>query len=427
MLNLLIKSPIFRGASWYLLEKLIRLVGAFLIGAWVARYLGPEVYGTLAFALSIVSVLGFLASLGVETIVIRDLIERPEDRRQILATYLFIRIAGGLLAPLIAVTYLMYAHAEDRLLIIFASLFGGAVIFGAYDAADCWLQATKQARITSLIRIAGFFVGAIGRCFLIVYEAAPMWFAVIFMIESAFIAALYHISLSRNKLAPSLRYFRGKEARELIVSGRMMILSGFTVSVYTKLDLIFVGSLLSKEEIGTYAVAASMCGAWNMVGTSMAQAWGPRLTESRSAGMQNYLRQLRALIFAMISISILGSLVLMLFSTFIFEFFFGSAFLPGAEIFQLLVWSSVPIFIGIATSQIIVNERVYWVSLLRTSVNMLIYIILFVPAVLHFGAMGAAAVVVIGASIAVPMVLFSRQARRVIFSMLKYQESRRVV
>ena len=170
-----------------------------------------------------------------------------------------------------------------------------------------------------------------------------------------------------------------------------------------------------------------MCGAWNMVGTSLAQAWGPRLTESRSAGMQSYLRQLRALIFAMISISILGSLVLMLFSTFIFEFFFGSAFLPGAEIFQLLVWSSVPIFIGIATSQIIVNERVYWVSLLRTSVNMLIYIILFVPAVRHFGAMGAAAVVVIGASIAVPMVLFSRQARRVIFSMLKYQESRRVV
>lgn len=412
------RLPILIGASWYFLEKAVRLIGAILIGAWVARYLGPEGYGTLAYALALVAVLGFLGSLGIESLVVRDLVEPERDQRSILSTYFSIRLAGSLLVPVLTAGYLMVTHADDRLLMLLATLCSSAIVFGAYDAADCWLQARHEARATSVIRLVGFFCGALSRCLLIVGDCGVAWFAAVVVLESAIVAALYYRLLLRHGLAPSLRYVSVEEFKHLVLAGKMMVLSGLINAVHSKIDVLIVGALLSKAAFGPYAIAASMCAAWNMVGMSVVQAWAPRISKARVSGEDAYVGELRHLVQAMLGISVVGSAILAISSPLIFDILLGPAYAAGSRIFALLIWSAVPVFVGIATSQVIVNERTYWVSVLRTLVGVASSLILISPAITYYGTAGAAGVVIISACINVSLILASRRSRQVIFSVL---------
>ena len=405
---------VFTDASWYFLEKFIRLVGAFLIGAWVARHLGPESYGALAYALALIAVFGFFGSLGIESLVVRDLVEGERNERFILSTYFFIRLCGAVFVPFFAVIYLLLTDPTDHVLIVLTLLCSCTVIAGAYDVADCRLQANNNARTTSIIRLGGFFFGAISRSLLIISGASVEFFAAVVLLESGLVAILYYSILRNHGLTPKLQYFSISEFKHLAVAGKMMVLSGFTVAVYSKIDILVIGALLPRESVGSYAIAASMCAAWNMVGMSVVQAWAPRISQSRLSGGDAYILELRNLLTAMLCISVLGSLILCMLAEEAFHFLFGIAYGSGISVFQILIWSSVPIFVGIATSQIIVNERIYWVSLLRTVVGMFASLILILPAINIFGVVGAAITITLSACINVPLILVSVRARKTI-------------
>ena len=404
-------SSVLTGSAWYLLEKTTRLLGAFLIGAWVARYLGPENYGSLAYALALVSLLGFLGSWGIESLVVRDLVHDKPRQRQIIATYFFIRLTGALLVPFLAIGYLAVINADDRLLMVVALICSGSVIFGAFDAADCWLQARHKARVTSFIRLAGFLSSAIIKYLLIIGEESIVWFAVAVLVEAGVIAVLYFWVLWQHDLAPSITYWSFAEFKKTLVDGKIMALSALMVAVYSKIDILLIGALFSKEILAPYAIAASMCSAWNMVGMSLVQAWAPRISLAMAINQEQYISALRKMLLVMLGLSVAGSIFLSFFSGLIFEFLLGNDFLPGVQIFNVLIWSSVFIFGGVATSQIIVNERIYWISLFRTVVGVVFSLALIIPIASNFGVIGVAGLVVFSSAAATLSIFLSTSAR----------------
>lgn len=394
-----------------MLEKLARNVGAFFIGAWVARYLGPENYGTLAYALALVALLGFLGSWGVESLVVRDLVLDNLDQRRIISTYFFIRMGGALMVPLLAIGYLAFTHADDRLLMVIVTICSGAVIFGAFDVADCWLQARQKAWATSSIRLVGFLIGALAKFLLIIIGASVEWFAVAVSVEAGVMAALYFRLLWRHDLAPSAAYWSFVEFKRIFVDGKVMALSAFMVAIYSKIDVLVIGALFSREILAPYAIAASMCAAWNMVGMSLIQAWAPRISLAMTISQEHYTAALRKMLLMMLGVSVAGSALLSVFSSYIFHLLLGRDYAPGVPIFNLLVWSSVFVFLGIATSQIIVNEKIYWVSLLRTSVGVIFSLVAITPVAVNFGVIGVAGLFVASSAAATLSILFSASAR----------------
>jgi len=64
-------------SGWLAADKLTRLFVAVFISAWIARYLGPERYGLLAYALTLVSMLQALSGLGLDNLVVRDISTKP--------------------------------------------------------------------------------------------------------------------------------------------------------------------------------------------------------------------------------------------------------------------------------------------------------------------------------------------------------------
>ncbi|MCX6798217.1 MAG: oligosaccharide flippase family protein, partial [Candidatus Falkowbacteria bacterium] len=110
--------------SWMFLGQIFSLLVSFFVGAWIARYLGPSNYGVLSYVLAFVGLFSFVASLGLDGILNRDLVAYPEKRDELLGTAFRLRLlSGGLTFFLILIiSGLLNLPALTRLLIILYAL-----------------------------------------------------------------------------------------------------------------------------------------------------------------------------------------------------------------------------------------------------------------------------------------------------------------
>lgn len=69
----------FVNTSWLFAEKILRMVVGLIVGVWVARYLGPERYGLLNYAMSFVGLFSAIATLGLDGIVVCDESKREKE------------------------------------------------------------------------------------------------------------------------------------------------------------------------------------------------------------------------------------------------------------------------------------------------------------------------------------------------------------
>lgn len=70
----------FANTSWLFAEKILRMVVGLFVGVWVARYLGPERFGLLSYAQSFVGLFSAFATLGLDEIVVRELVKDESKR-----------------------------------------------------------------------------------------------------------------------------------------------------------------------------------------------------------------------------------------------------------------------------------------------------------------------------------------------------------
>lgn len=405
---------IARNSSWYLLEKLIRLSGSFLVSAWVARYLGPHEYGTLAFAMALIALAAFLVSLGVEGIVVRDLVQEPERESEILSTYFSLRVLGGILGPALACAYVLAMGINQDGLLAVTAVLGVGTFLTTMDLTDCALQARHQARRTSSIRAIAFTVASLLKCVLVLTGAHLLWFAVATIVEYMLTAVMYGWILRSMGVHLSWRRFDPREMRTFLLDGKYMILSGAAVAVYSRIDVIAIGSVISKSVLANYALAAAMVAAWNLLGVSFAQALAPHVAAAHSKSSTEYIRILRRFLLATLVISVAGSAVISLCAHFIFWLLLGPSYALGGEILQILIWSAVASFMGVATSQIIINERLYALSLIRSLMGLVPLVIFIYPVAVQWGVFGVTWLVVVSYILGAGSILLSSRARSVL-------------
>lgn len=66
------------------------VVGLF-VGVWVARYLGPDKFGLLSYAGSFVGLFTAIATLGLDGIVVRELVKHPQKENELLGTAFYLK------------------------------------------------------------------------------------------------------------------------------------------------------------------------------------------------------------------------------------------------------------------------------------------------------------------------------------------------
>jgi len=129
---------IARNVAWLLGNQVLVMVVAATVGVWVARYLGPSDYGTLSFGTSIVAISASFAVLGLEKVVVRQLLAGPGAEGEILGSALVLRVISGCVAgvgAIAAAVWLLAHDSQTRWVVAIASL---SLLPQAVQVAEYW-------------------------------------------------------------------------------------------------------------------------------------------------------------------------------------------------------------------------------------------------------------------------------------------------
>jgi PST family polysaccharide transporter len=133
-------NTVVGNTSWLIADKMVRMGIGFLVGVWLARYLGPEQFGILNYATAFFALFSAVATLGLDEIVVRDIVRATDPNNEILGTSFVLKFVGGLAAFTLAVVAVFFIRPTDALTQTLVMVIAFGSVFQAFDVIDFWFQ-----------------------------------------------------------------------------------------------------------------------------------------------------------------------------------------------------------------------------------------------------------------------------------------------
>jgi PST family polysaccharide transporter len=345
--------------------------------------------GALNYALAWVGLFGSLAGLGLDSLVVRDLVRAPEEAGRTLGTAFGLKLVAGLCAAFLALLSARFVDSPPETWILIL-IIAPTPLFASVEVFILWFQAGSRLRLPSLGRLAGYAVSTCIRIGLVVIKA-PLWaFALSALIESALSAAiLAGVFVHRGACAYALQFVASR-AKALLSESWPLFLSAITVVIYMRIDQILIPLLADEHQAGIYGAAVRVSELWYVVPTSIVAAAYPSVIATEKLGEVAFLRALHRLFRALTALGYLIGVVFSLGAPWIIKLLFGSKFTEAAPVLALHVWSGVFVALGTARSLWDTSRSATKLAFYSTAVGALINVVLNLALVPTMGALGSA-------------------------------------
>lgn len=385
---------IIHNSGWLMLDKVARLLLGLLVGAWVARHLGPAQYGELAYALAYIAFFQALATLGLDGLVVRDISNAPSDAGKILGSVFFIRLIFGVGCWLSAVGGMALINGIDSRTVVLTAVAGGALVFQAADTIDLWFQSQSQVKRTVLAKLAAYVISSGIKVLLILINAPLVYFAAVIAFDA--LAAAGGLIFS-YKLYPCKDRWVIVQAtsKALLREGWPFMLSGISVVAYMRIDQIMIREMMGESDLGIYAAVIPLAALGQIVPVTFATSLAPFLARKKAQGEEAYWKALKAVFQAMALIGWVSSIVIVLFSELIVHVLFGEKYQAGATVLAAYALTNLFISLGVAQWLWSLNERKSVFYLYKTLAGGLVCVLGNLFVIPRFGLIGVAWVAVL--------------------------------
>lgn len=382
-------SGILANAGWLVGDRVFRAAVSFVVGAWVARYLGPQQFGQFAFALAFIAFFQAAATLGLDSLAVRDIARRPESAPLVLGSVLRLRVFAGLLswAAAVAIIALWDGSAFDRILMI--AIVGAVPAFQAADTIDLWFQSQGQNRRTVQAKLAAVVAGSSAKVALVLLQAPLVWFAGAFLLD--FLLVALALALAYRSYPTAGRWsFDWSVARRLLEEGWPFLVSAISIVAYMRIDQIMLTVLRGSRETGIYASALPLSQIWHLIPTTLAISVGPMLARRKLECERAYENALVWVFRGFGIASLAAAAATCLAAPFLVPLVYGPAFFDAVFVLQIHVFANLFVAMGVAQTLWVTNEGKSRILLIQTALGAVVSISLNLILIPQLGATGAA-------------------------------------
>lgn len=393
------RREITANSAWLLSDKIVRALLGLLVGAWVARYLGPEQFGTLAYVLAVVALFLPIANLSADAIVVRNLSQATASASAALGSVLALRLAFGGISWLLVVAAVAITSNGDKNLILLSALIGGMLVFQAADTIDLWFQSQSQSRRTVLAKLVAYTVASGVKITLIVVQAPLVAFGAVTALEAAMSACALFIAYRRFPTAYSWRPTVA-HALALVSESWPFILSGLAIVVYMRIDQVMVREILGALNLGVYAAVLPISQFWTVLPMTIAMSVAPFIAKQRLTDVAAYERSLVLLFRCFFYMGVATAVITYATSSWLVPLLFGGAYTAAIPVLDAHAASNMFCFLGIAHGLWLVNERRFAARLYGTLFGGFSSVVLNLILLPRIGVIGAGLSAVVAQAIA---------------------------
>lgn len=397
-----------KNTFWLLAERIVRIGINFFVTIYLVKYLGPDNFGLLSYAISFVTILASFATLGMDSIIVRDLVAGEDKSNVILGTSFYLRLVSSIISIILIFIVVVLSHEEiaTSLLILVIST---TTIFQSFNVIDFYFQAKVQSKFTVYAQFTSLVISSALKIYLIIIKASLISFAYAMALES-FLFAIGLLVMYKSQNDGKHKWsFNFTLSKKLLKDTFPLLLAGVVVSIYMRIDQIMIKKMLDNSQAGYYSAAVRLCELWYFIPMAIGNSVFPAIVNAKKTSEKIYRLRMQRFYDIMSWLSIGVSIPLTVFAPQIITLLYGTKFISAYPVLQIYIWSSVATFLGVASSQYLVAENLTKISFYRTFFGMIVNVLLNLILIPQIGIIGSALATLISYSIATFSLIFSKK------------------
>ena len=382
-------QKIVANMGWLFFDKALRMGVGLIVGVWAARYLGPDQFGVISYAAAFVGIFGSLTALGLDSIVVRELVGRPDERPVIIGTAFFLKLAASVFSFLIcsAAIYFVKSGYLIRLSVI---IIAATMVFQSFDVIRFWFESQVKSKYVVISQNGAFLLMSALKIVLLLSKAGLIWFVWAMLGEVA-LAAIGFLAFYKSKNEHiALWKFSMPEAVSLLTDSWPLILSGLAIFIYMRISQIMLGTMLDEKAVGIYAAALKISQVWYFIPTIVQTSVYPKFVQLYEESEERYTIRLVEIMSYFFWGSLAFSLGILAISNWIIHSLYGPAYAGSAVILSIDIFTGIFVNMGVIFSQryILKNrQKIYLAGTVFGAVVNIVFNFALIPA---YGAVGSA-------------------------------------
>ncbi len=404
-------QTIIRNGGWLFADRIFRMGAGLLVGIWLVRYLGPTQLGLWSYAGSFAGFFGSIALLGLDNIVIRELIKQPERQGEILGSALGLKLIASTAAVAVSIGAIGLVRPGETTVALLVGIAALGFIFQSTNVIDYYFQSTVQSKYTVLSASSAFLLTTIGKIVLLLNSGSLLGFALLGLAEIAITAVFLIIVYRRNARVRVRWHFEWNCARELLSHSWTQIIAVIAVVIYMRIDQIMIGHFLGDHEVGLFAASVRLSEMWYFIPLGIASSVLPALILARRQDNRIFLNRVQLLYDVMAWLAIFVAV----FTTFtahgIIAFLYGPAFRESAAVLSIQIWAGVFVCLGVIQLGWMTVQNLQRYSMYLTITGAVLNIAFNVILLPRYGVKGAAYATLVAQGVQIFMPFFIRELR----------------
>jgi O-antigen/teichoic acid export membrane protein len=370
-----------------------------------ARYLGPELFGLLTFALAFTGIFGLLLDLGLNNLAVREVARDKSRANEYLSNITFIKLIMGVITfGLTVVVVHSLGYAEETIAIVY--LLTLSTVFSAVTASFYVIfQSFEKMEYQSVAGILTSLLMLTGAIILIARGAGVVAFAAVTLISSALVLGYsFFICVRKFKLfnAEANLDFWWPTIRQALPFG----LSSVFVTIYFWIDSLMLSLIQGNQAVGFYNAGYRLVFSLLFIPAVFSTAVFPAMSRfyisSRDSLQLMWKEFLRFMLILSIPIAVGTTLLAGRFVALIF----GDGYAPSVAVLQVLIWSLVFIFANATFVRLFESANMQIVVTKITGLMVIVNVAINLVLIPKFSYVGASFAILITEFIALAILFF---------------------
>ncbi len=384
-------QTVIHNTSWQFADNIVRMGIGLLVGIWLARYLGPEQFGLFSYALSFVGLFAALSNLGLDDIIVREIVRDSDNENEILGTTFLLRLCGGLLTFVAATGTLFILRPDDSLSHWLVGIIAAGAIFQAFNVIEFWFYSQLQAKYAVIAKNTAFLFCSLLKVALLLFQASLLFFAWVALLEIT-LGSFGLVMVYRQQRAGRLCAWSSslKRAVLLLQDSWPLMLSSLVIMVYLRIDQVMLGEMVGHEEVGIYAVAVRLAEVWYFIPAALYWSFFPGIVAAKNESSPLFYARLQQLYNFSAFFAYLIAVPTLLIAQWLVPFLFGEAYARGGLMLAVLIWANLFTSLEMARSGFLTAMNWTRLYLLTVVLGCTLNIILNSLLIPQYGGMGAA-------------------------------------
>ena len=252
--------------GWLVFDKVFHMALSLVITGMTSRYLGVEKYGYLSYGLAFIDIFTIICKLGIDGIIVNELVKQREKNGEILGTTIVLRLISSLLSLVLTAIFVWVLNPGEAVILAITMIQSVSLVFVALDTLDFYFQSQLQSKYVALARSISYPLVCLLRLVLVFMKAQVAWFAWATVLDAVTIGIVlvffYYKSIGIEKTECFKLKCSFSMAKYLLSHSYHFIAVSLLVTIYTQMDKLMVGGLSTQTQVGLYSAGMLFANLW---------------------------------------------------------------------------------------------------------------------------------------------------------------------